>query len=370
MLNAVTGKLIVALDDCLYTLRSKCSGWLYHDAGTGTVSVQTPPFVSSNPQETNFGFLAKVVPTTRSLCSDDSDQCAQEIVQELAAQKLDLSSVGQLIVGRAPLCNEIGPGADASVADQTHLSYLDPADYKGCPKDAFILIGYPDKIGPRGQQVEIVRWAKTPRLRFPKSQWGPLTNTVDASKAKRVGLMPVSGADNSDDPCFELRMIDATSGELPSDAVGCDIAVFRSATDTTPAGWKAEPKGLSFHPLDAPVELFRASGLKTATVTLPNYPTNACGDVFAVFEAAAESFPGASNVGSTFSIGIGTAYSWPGLGSVDLANCIIIAGSYGDLTFSGYVPKRVTSASVVMKSVNNGVTCVQDGFVRIIGYLY
>ena len=169
MLNAVTGKLIVALDDCLYTLRSKCSGWLYHDAGTGTVSVQTPPFVSSNPQETNFGFLAKVVPTTRSLCSDDSDQCAQELVQELAAQKLDQSSVGQIIVGRPPMCNEIGPGADASSGDQTHLSYLDPADYKGCPVDAFLLIGYPAKIGSPGQQVEVTKWAKSRRLRFPKS---------------------------------------------------------------------------------------------------------------------------------------------------------------------------------------------------------
>ena len=237
------------------------------------------------------------------------------------------------------------------------------------PKDAFILIGYPDKIGPKGQQVEGVRWAKTPRLRFPKSQWGPLTNTVDASKAKRVGLMPVSGADNSDDPCFELRMIDATSGELPSDAVGCDIAVFRSATDTEPAGWKAEPKGLTFHPLDASVQLFAATSVKQETVTLPEYPSNPCGDVWAVFQAEAQSFPGPSNQGSVFTIGMGSSYSWIGTPS-DLDACLIVAGSYGDLTFQGYVPRKVSSSSIIIKSANNGVSAIQGGSVRILGYLY
>ena len=236
--------------------------------------------------------------------------------------------------------------------------------------DAFLLIGYPAKIGSPGQQVEVTKWAKSRRLRFPKSQWGPLTNAEDATKGKRLVLMPVSGAADNADPCYELRMIDVLNGELPTNASGCDIAVFRSATDTEPAGWKAEPKGLTFHPLPAPVELIRASAPKSATVTLPNYPQNPCGDVFAVFEAVAETFPGASNVGTIFSFGVGTAYSWPGTGTVDIANTIIIAGSYGDVTFQGYIPKRVTSDSIILKAVNNGVSCSQTGFVRIIGYLY
>ena len=57
------GKLLLKFGtQCLYTLKSKCSGYLYYDAVSENVSVDgQPPFVSAAPQTTKWGFIAKVL---------------------------------------------------------------------------------------------------------------------------------------------------------------------------------------------------------------------------------------------------------------------------------------------------------------------
>lgn len=302
--NLAKGKLLIAATDCLYTLKSKCNGWLYHDAGTGEISVQQPPFVSSNPQEVEFGFLAKVVPTRRRICDDSSDECAEEIVQEIAAQKLTDESAGRLLIARPPMCGEIGAPFDASAADQVHVGYLEPEVLKGCHTGAFILVGYPDKMGPSGQKVDVTRFAKTSRLRFKRSQWGGLTLEVDIRKAKQAVLVPVAGGD-PEDPCMELRFID-TPGVLPFDPDNCDIAVF-TGKDTDTAGWKAMPKGLSFHPLETPQALTNITTAGTNNRVLPNFPTTeqACGAIFAVFQTRMASVPGPSSSPTSLDLTLG-----------------------------------------------------------------
>lgn len=206
------GRLLLLAEGCIYTLKSKCSGFLHYDAFTEQVTVQTPPFTSSTPRETAYGFLGKVVVEPKQICEDgDTGTCVQEVRMELAAQLLEERSCGRLAIVTAPLCGELKPSESADANRQMRLDYLAGLLHEdaGCPKDVRFLVQTPGKRGPAGAQVDCEQYSWMRRLKLRGSQWGFLLNTDPLfTSARQVVVVPVLGGDD-EDPCFELRVLDS-----------------------------------------------------------------------------------------------------------------------------------------------------------------
>lgn len=271
LLQQSHGKVLIVADDCLYLLNSKCDGYLHYDPITEEVTVQEPRFVDATPRETRFGFLAKVVPTTKNLCIDDNDECPAEIRQELAAQLMETASCGDLVIATAPGCGELPRGEETDAAYQIRLDKLDPGEIGNMCVDGLRIFGwYPSYKTIGGARVPCKRWVSMPRIKMRLSQWEEVgAGTEDETNSIGVRLVPVAGG-TTGDKCYELR----ASRFVPT------------------------PAGISFHPLTDRQLLANDVAVSTTTpVALDDFPTAAAaeGDVWAEFEVHVKVGPNAFN---------------------------------------------------------------------------
>lgn len=349
------GRLLIAIEGCLFFLKSKCSGVVWFNADTEQVDIRFPDFVSSLPKENNYGFLAKVVPTIRRVCVDGVDGCEEEVHQELAAQVMGQSDCGDIMIARPPLCGEIPPTSAGNADAQTHVDYLDAPNHEdiaGCVADLRFLVSYP---GTRGDVANTPcrKWSLMRRLKMRLSQWGLIVKGDPLeSTARRLVAIPVAGG-TEDDPCYELRMIESNTGGIPTGTENCQILRFRGF-GTEAAGWKAEKGGLMFYPVERK-DLFTSTNVGTAafTIELPDYPTDACGDVWVDLEVQIQTLPGASGVPTRL---------------------ILTAGSYilgygGQQTSVDCVQVKCPTSSSTLNLVRTRTGTGQCGlYIRILGY--
>lgn len=310
LLGGITGKLLIIKNDCLNYLRTCKSGALYYNAETEEITVGDAPFVSATPQETKFGFLAKVVPTTRKTpTSDECSECTEVATQELASQLMNLRNDGQLVVANAPLPSELpacSPDGDA----QTRLDYLDPTDYTGCDEYSF-LIGVPGTKRVGRTTISTMFWHLLRKLRFRSSMLAPI-KSADASGGKKVLAFPTDGGTDAD-PCYQLRMVEGSALDtLPSNAVKCDSTVFDGE------GWKAFRHGhwpmISSAPMqvDGTGATWQHTGHMASgeDLELAGKPTSPCGGkVFAILELHSNADTGVSSSTTSSRLSInGTDY--------------------------------------------------------------
>lgn len=242
--TAAAGKLLIAIEGCLFLLKSKCTGVVWFDADSEQVSIRFPDFVSSLPKENAYGFLAKVVPTTRKVCVDGQESCDEEVHQELAAQIMGQSNCGNLMIARAPLCGELPATTPGRTDDQVHIDHLNPALHEdvGCPVDVRFLASYD---GDRGDaaRTPCKKWSLMRRIKMRLSQWGFIEkgNALE-SLARRLVVVPVAGGDE-EDPCYEVRVLESLTGGIPSGAANCDVLVWKNH-GTPEAGWMAQSEML------------------------------------------------------------------------------------------------------------------------------
>jgi hypothetical protein len=235
--TSTIGKLLLKVGaSCMYTLKSKCTGFLRYDATTEQVTVDgNPPFVSDTPQTTSWGFIAKVVNRAHLLCRDGQNDCPMEVRQELAAQLVEQVQEGQLAVLVKPPCGAVPLSDSADLDKQYGVHALDPDERKGC-EPALILA----RVGNE--------WQLMSQLKFPVSQIGRVT------PAELVGARPplfvrVGGTDEN--PCYSLKVNDRqANNELPANAGNCEIAVFNSES----GAWEAKRRGYSHYEIKPSLE--------------------------------------------------------------------------------------------------------------------
>ncbi len=350
------GMLLMVLEGCIYKLWSKCSGFVYYDKDTEQISVQDPKFVSSVPQETPYGFLAKVVPTVHTVCVDGQDACQQEIRQELASQVMNLASCGGLVIARAPLCGDVPVQQSGDLAKQVRFDYLDPVDHEdaGCPDMVRFLVSYPGRRGPSNSQVDCQQWSGMYRLKLRGSQWGfiPSGDPLEAG-AKPVVVVQVAGG-TTENPCFELRVLENQAAGIPEGTKNCQTLRYRGF-GTADAGWKLEDDGLLYRPLSAPVTVLNVTAPGTTTVILPQFPTDICGKIVARFQATIAATQGPSGSPTEVGCTIG-AYR------------IAFAGSNGAENYA-HSEALITSASVAFLVAKFGSGNITVN-VQLLGYEY
>jgi len=283
---------------------------LYYNAETEEITVGDAPYVSATPKETKFGFLAKVVPTTRKTpTSDECSDCTDVATQELASQLMDKRNDGRLVVANVPLPGEL-PACSPDADVQTRLDYLEPKDYTGCDDYSFLIAVDGEKRVGR-TTVKTKFWHFLRKLRFRSSMLAPI-KAADASGGKKVLAFPTGGGTDTD-PCYQLRMVEGSpSDTLPSNAVKCDSAVYDGE------GWKAFRHGhwpfFTSSPManDGTGATWEHTGTMGSgeDLALENKPTSPCGGkIFAMIELYTNSDGGSSSSTTQSMISIdGTDY--------------------------------------------------------------
>lgn len=360
--NAVAGKLMVVLEGCIYFLKSKCTGYVHYDADTESVTIKHPDAVSSLPRESRWGWLAKVIPTTRKVCVDGQDACAEEVHQELAAQVMNQAKCGQLVVARPPLCGEVNKGNDMNPDTQVRLDFLNPDNHEevGCPSEVRFLVGRPGNLGDAAQTA-CMMWSLMRRLTMLRSQLGQVeTGTPDEEAAFLPIFIPVAGG-AVDDPCYQLRLSQRrVNAGLPTVADDCDTVEFRGK-GTPSEGWKAVPKGLSFHPV-ALQDLFTTGNAGTAgtmDLDLPDFPVNVCGAVWARLEVV-------------INTAIGTSGATARLTLQNRADDLVLGSNgQGHDYYAVQVSCPTVEGQLRLKRTKSGAASAAISlFVRLIGYEY
>lgn len=357
VLKRARGRLAILTATCIYRLASKCTGVVWYDAETEEVSVKDAPFVPSNPQQTRYGFLAKVVTKAKKICDDNAEECVTEARQELAAQLMEQTNAGQLVIAVPPLCGELPQDQAADSDKQVAFHYLDPKEASDCSPFSFLTMVM-GKRGKGNSQVDVPIWRYLKKLKFRRSQIGQaISGSADEASSFIIVAVPVPGGD-SNDPCYEFRISEVKPGSgVPSVAENCDTLVFKNKGLAT-AGWYAQPKGLAHYPLNAPSALLfstHAGGTADFGITLPEFPTQACGKIMARFEVVMQAFAGASNSATNISASMN---GWP-LGSV---------GFYGS-RYKTFAEVPVTSAANVVNFLKAG-TGASNFEMRLLGYSY
>lgn len=258
-----TGKLLITIDDCLHILKSQCSGMVHYSADTERASIIDPPYVSSIPQENNYGFLAKVVPTLHKVCVDGSTECVDEVRQELAAQPMGEAECGELVVANPPLCGELASAQAADAAKQVRLDYLKTTLHEdmGCPANVRFLVQTEGTRGSGINRVACKVWSLMRRLVLRASQWNFIQkeDVATAKTAKRVVVVPVEGGAQND-PCYELRVLEQDNQGIPTPTENCKSLIYRGV-GTSEEGWKAENLGVRKFYLDTPQVLVRGTNV-------------------------------------------------------------------------------------------------------------
>lgn len=227
---------------------------LRYDASTQRVSVVDPPYASSIPQENRYGFLAKAVPTLKKVCDDNSDDCVDEVRQELAAQILETASCGSLVIANPPLCGDVPPSQAADLDKQVRFDYLDAPLHEdaGCPAGVRFLVQSLGKRGSSQAPVDCKQWTMMRGLQLRGSDWGMLLKAAAGFKTALPAVFERTGGTDLD-PCFTLRIAESAVG-VPDGTANCQGLIWRK-TGTEEAGWVAEDLGMRYYPLDAPQSL-------------------------------------------------------------------------------------------------------------------
>lgn len=218
--NNPFGRLIVAYGGSLYTFQSKCNGPVWYDAATGAVSVQNPPYASSIPKETDYGYLTLTVPSSETICQDGSDSCTSEVRQQFASQRVNETDCGDILLWNTPACGQVPPlqASDAQNQgrfDRATLELLDDIDSTCSATGDVTLFGfYPKPITVAGVgQTTCRQPVRMRRLRFKADQWGTFSST-DAAADKAMVMIAKNVGGTTDNPCMELEMTDITLAQL------------------------------------------------------------------------------------------------------------------------------------------------------------
>lgn len=358
VLSAVRGKLFIRVGDCIHFLRSKCTGVVWYDATTEEVSVKDAPFVESTPKQTVYGWLAKVRNVRKPVCDDNTEDCAQVVKMELAAQVMQDAQYGDLVISQTPLCGELPLDESADAEKQVAFHRLSPTDID-CPPAVKILVAVEGfrGTGPNRQATRKWHWLNSLKLR--RSQWKQaIAGSTDESASFLAVLVPVAGG-NSEDPCYELRLSEQKpGGGVPSTANNCDMLVFKDKGLAT-AGWRAIPRGLGSYKLSAPSAVLITHAGPTANfgITLPEFPTAdmACGKIEVELEVTWQAFAGPSSSGTNIEASMN---GW------SLGAC----GFYGTYvkTFVS-VPVTVAGNTVNFTKTGTGTASMS---IRALGYRY
>ena len=120
---------------------------------------------------------------------------------------------------------------------------------------------------------------------------------------------------------------------------------------------KKVPKGIRFFPLAVKQLVLAQANManNNAVVALPSYPTEPCGEVWAVFESSGQAFPGPSSSGTNVTVQMN-------------GYLVHLTGFFGD--YSGSLSfVRVTSATSTFNVTTSG-SGVRSVNVNLIGYMY
>lgn len=218
--NNPFGRMLVAYNGSLYGFQSKCSGPVLYDSSTGSVSVGNPPYACAIPKETNYGYLALVVPSAETICRDGQTDCEQEIRQQFASQRINDTDCGSLMLWNAPDCGQVPPlqasdAANQGRFDRATLKNLDDLDLTCSATGDITIMGfYPKTVNlPNGGTTTCPQPVKIRRLRFKKDQWGQLLST-DAGAADALIMIAKKVGGTTDDPCLELETTNLTLAQL------------------------------------------------------------------------------------------------------------------------------------------------------------
>lgn len=358
------GKLMVIKDNCLYLLKSKCSGYVFYNADTEQTEVVNPPYVSAIPKETSYGFLAKVVPTPTTVCIDGQDACTEEVRQELASQVLGEAACGEMILANFPLCSDL-PASQAADADkQVRLDYaeLPDQDTIGCPEQIIFPAFYVGRRGTGRNAVDCKYWFANRYFKMRGSQWNFIpAGAPEQSTAKQVVVVPVPGG-TPNDPCFQLRVLESGSGGLPSEAAECDT-IQRRFVGTPEEGWYAVPIGGRRFWLDTPMNLTAPTtgggGITTGLTDYALYRDMGCSlrAIVKILQVIQLSGSGAGGSASITANGITAA-----------ANYVPSAGSI--LMFAAQVSIPLTEDKITLVRINSfsGSSAISTTDCDLVGY--
>lgn len=159
--------------------------------------------------------------------------------------------------------------------------------------------------------------------------------------------------------CGGLEAADTADAILACDA-GAEKAFTATSSNEVLVScggkWKKSPKGLSFYPLSASSTI--ANGLVNSgdyPTTLTSFPTNTCGDVWAVLSSRGTTAPGPSGSSTSY-------YAYAG-------NNVILQVGLASSTESNMVFTKVSSASMPISVIKTGVGQTHL-IVDLIGYMY
>ena len=280
LFGSYAGKLLIKVGSALHYLRSGNSGWIRYNAQTESVVVDgAPPYASSAPRGTQFGYLAKTVPTPIQTLNEATGACQTVIHQEVASQVLDYASNGDLLVARPPNSAEVCSDA----ANQVRIDYVDPVvaeDETSVSDDIGFLVQKPVTTVIAGQTVIQKLWMRLRSIRLRRSQFG-IVEKANYATARQLVAVPVPGG-TADDPAYEMRMSVSQPSDpsttFPANPNNGDTLFYNGglavANPNYPLNsWCAFSRGLGLHLLTTPVDLVIArTTAGSVTVTLPSYP--------------------------------------------------------------------------------------------------
>jgi hypothetical protein len=255
---------------------------LFYDATTEQVTSQQPPFLTNDPTEVKYGFLAKVTTEIQRTCDPETDAVTETIVQKLASQVMGDADQGQLVLANMPDCGEVTGDQAADADKQVRLDYLAPKRHESCEKGVGFLVRVPVTVGAGTRNEKIIsQWRLLEQMRVRASQFGFVEpNTAEAEAGLLLIASPVDGG-TTEDPCYRLKILKAQSRGLPVDPRDGDTIYYSDAEKQ----WKIVKRGLGFHPLsESVIVINNRSTAGTVSASLPDYPSDAPGEVWGRFQ--------------------------------------------------------------------------------------
>lgn len=263
------------VEDSIQYFRARKSGWLFYNAQSEAVTAENLPFLSNEPTEVEYGFVAKVVSETRRTCDPETDAVTDTVVQKLASQVMSDRDEGQLVIANSPERGELSGDQSADSSKQVRFDFLAPVRHETCEKGVGFLVRVPVTVGSGRNQRVVSKWRLLEQMRVRASQFGFVEpNTTESTASLAVIASPVAGG-TTDDPCYQLKFLKSQSKGLPQNPATGDTVYWDGEN------WKAIKMGLSFRPLTSVARLITTRSATAITVTMPSPPTNAPGRVFA-----------------------------------------------------------------------------------------
>lgn len=175
----------------------------------------------------------------------------------------------------------------------------------------------------------------------------------------------IDGIDTSSEmgvvnPCSTMGEIPIAGAEaILACGAGSSVGLVPSSTECSEiigknGKWVSQARGLNFHGI-TPVVILSTTSSGSKSVTLTDFPEDACGDIYAVFQTAAASFEGPSGATTIFSA---------------VLNGYQVFGSGYTTDYS------FTESRAKVDSASQSIVCTKTGTgsatatVKLIGYYY